>query len=69
MTAWPRCCRRVRSGTAARGATQAWIDPVRNVAHVLMVQRTNLPNSDSSAVRRRFQEAAAAALSPARRAP
>jgi CubicO group peptidase (beta-lactamase class C family) len=43
--------------------TQAWIDPVKKVAYVLMVQRANFPNSDASDVRRAFQNAAAKALS------
>jgi CubicO group peptidase (beta-lactamase class C family) len=42
--------------------TQAWVDPVKKRAYVLMVQRTNFPNSDASTVRRDFQAAAAAAL-------
>jgi CubicO group peptidase (beta-lactamase class C family) len=52
-------------GTFGHGGawgTQAWIDPVRGVAYVLMVQRSNFPNSDASDVRRAFQEAAAKAL-------
>lgn len=52
-------------GTFGHGGmwgTQAWIDPVKQVAYVLMVQRTNFSNSDGSDVRRVFQEAAAAAL-------
>jgi CubicO group peptidase (beta-lactamase class C family) len=52
-------------GTFGHGGawgTQAWIDPVKGVAYVLMVQRANFPNSDASDVRRAFQEAAAAAL-------
>ena len=52
-------------GTFGHGGawgTQAWMDPVRGVAYVLMIQRANLPNSDGSGVRRAFQEAAAAAL-------
>jgi CubicO group peptidase (beta-lactamase class C family) len=52
-------------GTFGHGGawgTQAWIDPVRGVAYVLMVQRANFPNSDASDVRRAFQEAAAKAL-------
>ncbi len=52
-------------GTYGHGGawgTQAWIDPVRGVAYVLMVQRTNFPNSDASDVRKNFQQAAAAAL-------
>jgi CubicO group peptidase (beta-lactamase class C family) len=52
-------------GTYGHGGawgTQAWIDPVQGVAYLLMVQRSNFPNSDASGVRRSFQEAAAAAL-------
>jgi len=52
-------------GTYGHGGawgTQAWIDPVKGVAYVLMVQRSNFPNSDGSEVRRAFQEAAAKAL-------
>jgi CubicO group peptidase (beta-lactamase class C family) len=52
-------------GTYGHGGawgTQAWIDPVKGVAYVLMVQRSNFPNSDASDVRRAFQEAAAQSL-------
>jgi CubicO group peptidase (beta-lactamase class C family) len=52
-------------GTYGHGGawgTQAWVDPVRGVAYVLMVQRSNFQNSDGSAVRAAFQRAAAAAL-------
>jgi CubicO group peptidase (beta-lactamase class C family) len=52
-------------GTYGHGGawgTQAWVDPVRGVAYILMVQRTNFPNSDASDVRRAFQQAAADAL-------
>ena len=48
-------------GTFGHGGaygTQAWIDPVKPVICVLMVQRSNFPNSDASDVRRAFQEAA-----------
>jgi CubicO group peptidase (beta-lactamase class C family) len=48
-------------GTFGHGGawgTQAWIDPVKGVAYVLMVQRSNFPNSDASDVRRAFQQAA-----------
>ena len=38
--------------------TQAWLDPVRGVALILMVQRANFPNSDDSKVRLAFQQAA-----------
>jgi CubicO group peptidase (beta-lactamase class C family) len=52
-------------GTYGHGGawgTQAWIDPVKGVAYVLMVQRANFANSDASDVRRNFQQAAANAL-------
>ena len=52
-------------GTYGHGGawgTQAWIDPAKGVAYVLMVQRSNFPNSDASEVRREFQQAAAKAL-------
>ncbi len=49
-------------GHGGAWGTQAWIDPARGVAFVLMVQRANFPNSDASEVRRAFQEAAAKAL-------
>ena len=52
-------------GTFGHGGawgTQAWIDPVKGVAYVLMVQRSNFPNSDASDVRRDFQEAVVKAL-------
>ncbi|MEN9776419.1 MAG: Esterase EstB, partial [Verrucomicrobiota bacterium] len=54
-------------GTFGHGGawgTQAWVDPVKGVAYVLMVQRSNFPNSDASEVRRAFQQAAAQALAP-----
>src|SRR2546427_1635151 len=52
-------------GTFGHGGawgTQAWIDPVKGVAYVLMVQRSNFPNSDASVVRQNFQQTAAKAL-------
>ncbi len=52
-------------GTFGHGGawgTQAWMDPVKGVGYVLMVQRSNFPNSDASDVRRSFQQAAATAL-------
>lgn len=52
-------------GTFGHGGaygTQAWIDPVRRVAYVLMVQRANFSNGDASEVRRAFQAAAAKEL-------
>ena len=49
-------------GHGGAWGTQAWIDPVKGVAYILMVQRSNFPNSDASDVRREFQKAAASAL-------
>jgi CubicO group peptidase (beta-lactamase class C family) len=49
-------------GHGGAWGTQAWIDPVKGVAYVLMVQRSNFPNSDASDVRREFQKAAANAM-------
>jgi CubicO group peptidase (beta-lactamase class C family) len=48
-------------GTFGHGGaygTQAWIDPVKKLAFVLLVQRADFPNSDASALRRDFQQAA-----------
>ena len=49
-------------GHGGAWGTQAWVDPVKGVAYVMMVQRSNFPNSDASGVRLAFQEAAAKAL-------
>jgi CubicO group peptidase (beta-lactamase class C family) len=52
-------------GTFGHGGaygTQAWIDPVKGVAYVLMVQRQNFANSDASDVRKAFQQAAVDAM-------
>ena len=49
-------------GHGGAWGTQAWNDPVKEVAYVLMVQRANFPNSDASDVRAAFQEAAAESL-------
>ena len=38
--------------------TQGWIDPVKKRAYVLLIQRTDLRNSDQSDIRREFQKAA-----------
>lgn len=48
-------------GTYGHGGafgTQAWIDPVKKRAYVLLIQRTDLKNSDGSEIRREFQKAA-----------
>jgi CubicO group peptidase (beta-lactamase class C family) len=53
-------------GTYGHGGawgTQAWIDPAKGVAYILMIQRPGLPNSDGSDMRLAFQQAAAKALS------
>jgi len=55
----------VSPGTFGHGGaygTQAWIDPVKGVAYILMVQRSNFANSDASPARMAFQEAAAEAV-------
>jgi CubicO group peptidase (beta-lactamase class C family) len=52
-------------GTYGHGGawgTQAWIDPVKGVAYILMVQRSGFANSDASEPRQAFQQAAAKAL-------
>ena len=49
-------------GHGGAWGTQAWVDPIKGVAYVLMVQRSNFPNSDASVVRQVFQETAAKAL-------
>ena len=48
-------------GTYGHGGawgTQAWIDPVRGVAYILMVQRPSSGNGDAADIRRDFQQAA-----------
>ncbi|MEP7364594.1 MAG: serine hydrolase domain-containing protein [Acidobacteriota bacterium] len=50
-------------GTFGHGGaygTQAWVDPVKGVALILMIQRVGNPDGDASAMRRVFQEAAMA---------
>ncbi|RCS52648.1 class A beta-lactamase-related serine hydrolase [Bremerella cremea] len=42
--------------------TQSWGDPEKKRAYILLVQRSNFPNSDASELRKDFQNAAAAAL-------
>ena len=53
-------------GHGGAWGTQAWIDPVKGVAYILMIQRSGLPNSDGSDVRLAFQQAAAKALAKER---
>lgn len=56
-------------GHGGAWGTQAWIDPVKGVAYVLMVQRANFSNSDASDVRREFQKTAATALANGKATP
>ncbi len=49
-------------GHGGAWGTQAWVDPVKDVAYIMMVQRSNFPNSDASGARLAFQQAAAKAL-------
>jgi CubicO group peptidase (beta-lactamase class C family) len=54
-------------GTFGHGGaygTQAWIDPERGLIFVLLIQRPDLGNSDASAIRDAFQEAALTAVGP-----
>lgn len=54
-------------GTFGHGGawgTQVWIDPVKGIAYILMVQRSGIANSDASDVRKNFQQAAAMAMKP-----
>jgi CubicO group peptidase (beta-lactamase class C family) len=64
-TPHPGVAEMLSPGTFGHGGawgTQAWIDPVKGFAYVLMVQRSNFPNSDASEARRVFQQAAVSAL-------
>jgi CubicO group peptidase (beta-lactamase class C family) len=45
-------------GHGGANGTQAWIDPTKGQVFILMIQRSNFPNSDDSPVRLAFQEAA-----------
>lgn len=52
-------------GTFGHGGafgTQGWVDPVREMIFVLMIQRTGFGNSDGSDIRATFQELAVKAL-------
>lgn len=44
--------------------TQGWIDPQRQMIFVLMVQRSNIPNSDASDMRRALQQLAVDSVRP-----
>lgn len=48
-------------GTFGHGGaygTQGWVDPQRNMIFILMIQRSDLGNSDGSEIRKAFQQAA-----------
>jgi CubicO group peptidase (beta-lactamase class C family) len=52
-------------GTYGHGGaygTQGWVDPKREAAFILLIQRSNINNSDASDMRREFQRLAVAAL-------
>lgn len=52
-------------GTFGHGGawgTEAWIDPVKGVAYLIMIQRSGVTNGDASEVRKNFQQAAVSAL-------
>jgi CubicO group peptidase (beta-lactamase class C family) len=58
--------RMLAPGTFGHGGaygTQGWIDPVRGLMYVLMIQRPDLGNSDESPMRDAFQSAAVEAFS------
>ena len=53
------------SGTFGHGGafgTQGWVDPETGAIYVLMIQRTDLPNSDGSEIRRAFHQTSSDAL-------
>ena len=52
-------------GHGGAHGTQAWIDPTNNRIYLLMIQRTNIGNSDAGDLRKTFQDEAAAALNKA----
>jgi CubicO group peptidase (beta-lactamase class C family) len=52
-------------GTYGHGGafgTQAWIDPQQDLFAILLIQRTGLPNSDASEMRKEFQRLAVEAI-------
>jgi CubicO group peptidase (beta-lactamase class C family) len=54
-------------GTYGHGGlygTQEWVDPVKDVYYVLLIQRAGLGNGDASPMRREFQTLAAEAIQP-----
>jgi CubicO group peptidase (beta-lactamase class C family) len=61
----PGVAEMLSAGTFGHGGawgTQAWVDPVRGTAYILMVQRPNIGNADAGELRRAFQQAAVDAL-------
>lgn len=52
-------------GTFGHGGafgTQVWIDPKNDLIYLLLIQRSNFPNSDASDIRKGFQDVVAAAI-------
>jgi CubicO group peptidase (beta-lactamase class C family) len=48
-------------GTYGHGGafgTEAWVDPIRKRAYILLIQRSDLENPDGSEMRLTFQKAA-----------
>ncbi|NBX01184.1 hypothetical protein EBR11_01420 [bacterium] len=48
-------------GTFGHGGaygTEAWVDPIRKRAYILLIQRSDLENPDDSEMRLTFQKAA-----------
>lgn len=61
---------RLSAGTYGHGGafgTQGWVDPVTDTIYVLLLQRSNLANSDGSDIRKAFHEAAADAVNRGQR--
>jgi len=53
------------TGTYGHGGafgTQGWVDPVEETIFILLIQRTNMGNSDGSEMRGEFQAVAVEAL-------
>lgn len=56
---------KLSSGTFGHGGafgTQGWVDPKTSIIYVLMIQRSDLPNSDNSKIRKSFHKAASESL-------
>jgi CubicO group peptidase (beta-lactamase class C family) len=59
--------RMLSPGTFGHGGaygTQCWVDPIKGLVYVLMIQRSDLGNSDDSPMRAVFQATAASVFGP-----